>query len=70
MKVGIYVQCETCGHQKKPRGRSAPMQMFMCRPDECVGYELEPRVGDLWPRETEEEFGYPISADGTREDNL
>jgi len=27
----------------------------------------EPKMGDLWPGETEADFGYPVSADGTRE---
>ena len=34
--------------------------------DECEGYRQEPRVGDLWPGETSEDFGYPHSLDGTR----
>jgi hypothetical protein len=34
---------------------------------ECKGYDLDPKVGDLWPGETEEEFGYPVRSDGTRE---
>lgn len=72
MKIGIYVACAICGRQKKPRGRSAPMEMMMCTPrwmggDGCDGYDLEPRVGDLWPRESEEDFGYPVGDDGTRE---
>lgn len=66
MKVGIYVECNVCGHQKKPRGRSAPMTMHMCD-RECAGYALDPQVGDLWPRETEEDFGYPVSANGTKD---
>lgn len=44
------------------------MQLFMCSPDECDGYDQEPLVGDLWPRETEEEFGYPVSPHGTQEE--
>jgi rubredoxin len=35
---------------------------------ECNGYREEPYAGSLWPGETEEDFGYPISADGTREE--
>jgi len=34
---------------------------------ECSGYYEDPNVGDLWPGETEEEFGYPAGSDGTRE---
>lgn len=71
MKTGIYVTCLVCHRQKKPRGRSAPMGMSMCEdssifnPHGCDGYAQEPRVGDLWPRETEEDFGYPCSDEGT-----
>ena len=65
MKIGVRVNCAECGHQKKPRGRSAPLGVFMCEP-ECSGYYREPLVGDLWPGETEEEFGYPCSDNGTQ----
>lgn len=34
---------------------------------ECGGYTEDPRVGDLWPGETEEEFGFPVSDAGTKE---
>jgi hypothetical protein len=64
MKVGIAVYCGTCGHRKKPRGRSAPMGLHMCD-YECSGYDQSPLVGDLWPSETEEDFGYPCSSNGT-----
>jgi hypothetical protein len=43
-----------------------PLGVFMCQP-ECSGYAKEPKVGELWPRETEEDFGYPVSTDGTEE---
>lgn len=66
MKVGIYVECEVCGQHKKPRGRSGPLGAYMCDRD-CEGYSQDPQVGDLWPGETEEDFGYPVSANGTRE---
>ena len=67
MKVGISAYCNTCGRRKVPRGRSAPMMNHGCD-FECPGYSEDPKVGDLWPGETQEEFGYPVSADGTRED--
>jgi len=34
---------------------------------QCKGYYEDPQVGDLWPRETEEDFGYPVGSDGTVE---
>ena len=67
MKVGVSVTCPVCHMQKKPRGRSAPLQMSMCDPHECDSYWNDPKVGDLWPGETEEDFGYPVSSDGTVE---
>lgn len=74
MRIGISITCTVCHQQKQPRGRSAPIGMSMCNrkhpiidPDGCEGYEQEPRVGDLWPGETEEDFGYPCSSDGTRQ---
>jgi hypothetical protein len=36
-------------------------------PGGCPGYNDDPQAGDLWPGETEEEFGYPIGPCGTRE---
>ncbi len=71
-KVGVYVRCSTCGHQKRPRGRSAPLLLTMCEPsfpgldDGCDGYNKPPLVGDLWPGETDEDFGYPCSDAGTK----
>jgi hypothetical protein len=41
-----------------------PIGAYYCDMD-CPGYYEEPHVGDLWPGETEEDFGYPISKDGT-----
>jgi hypothetical protein len=64
MRLGIAVYCAVCRHQKKPRGRSAPMGLRMCDM-ECRGYDEAPFVGDLWPGETEEDFGYPCSVNGT-----
>ena len=66
MKVGVTVYCAKCGQQKKPRGRSAPIGAIYCDHD-CAGYSQEPRVGDLWPGESEEDFGYPCANWGTRE---
>ncbi len=59
MSVGIAVICAVCHKRKAPRGRSAPMEMAnsLCN-FECPGYNLEPKVGSLWPGETSEEFNY------------
>lgn len=59
MRVGIAVKCTVCNMTKRPHGRSAPFGSFYCAED-CEGYKLEPHVGCLWPRETEEDFGYSI----------
>lgn len=72
MKVGIRVDCAVCGRQKCPRGRDGSALREYCYPEwygssGCKGYEQDPKVGDLWPRETEEDFGFPVSADGTKE---
>ncbi len=69
-KVGIMVKCAVCGHQKKPRGRSGPLGAIFCEApspfdDGCEGYGQPPRVGDLWPGETDADFGYPCSDAGT-----
>ena len=73
-RIGIRVECATCHRQKQPRGRSAPMDMEMCTPKArwntyagCEGYYEDPKVGDLWPRETEMDWGYRFTHDGTRE---
>lgn len=66
MKVGISVTCAVCGHTKKPRGRSGPLGLYLCD-DTCPGYYEPPLVGDLWPGETEKDFGYPCGSDGTVE---
>ena len=62
--VGIAIYCAQCGHQKKPRGRSQPIGSDYCNRD-CPGWEQEPLVGDLWPGETNIDFGYPCSRLGT-----
>ncbi len=64
-KIGIRVTCAVCHRQKKPRGRSMPVGFNMCEPESCSAYYCEPRVGDLWPGETAQDFGYPCSDDGT-----
>ena len=66
MRVGIVVRCSVCGSTKKPIGRSASLGAAGCD-DECPGYRLAPFVGSLWPGETAEDFGYPVSDDGTIE---
>jgi hypothetical protein len=66
MRVGVAVVCAVCGWMKSPRGRSAPFAVSYCTSD-CPGYDIDPQVGSLWPRETEEDFGYPVGAQGTVE---
>lgn len=49
------------------------MGLTMCEPEQpwepkgygCNGYYQDPKVGDLWPGESEQDFGYPCSNDGT-----
>ncbi len=70
MKYGISVTCTVCGHAKAPRGRSVPDDLAgsMCTSgldDECPGYRQWPLPGDLWPGETEADFGYPCSDNAT-----
>lgn len=62
-KFGVYVHCQKCGYQKKPIGRSAPIPMYC--DDDCRNYRLEPYPGQLWPNESEADFGYPVGDDGT-----
>ena len=58
-EVGIAVDCTVCGRRKKPRGRSAPLEMANSLCDfECPGYDQAPEPGELWPGETREEFGF------------
>ena len=62
--VGIYVKCKTCDLQKKPLGRDAPVTMC----DEgCTGHMDAPKPGQLWPGESEKQFGYPVGNDGITE---
>ncbi len=61
-KVGISVVCIWCDLRKRPRGRSAPLMLANSLCDhECPGYYAEPFPGDLWPGETDADFGYPCS---------
>ncbi len=66
-KKGIAVYCQVCGLRKKPRGRSAgaAMASSLCD-DECPGYQKEPLPGDLWPGETDADFGFSCSDNATR----
>lgn len=58
--VGSLVRCARCGMTKRPRGRAAAVEMASGFCDfECPGWDEFPRPGDLWPGETEEDFGYP-----------
>lgn len=58
-KAGVAVNCIVCGRRKKPIGRSAPLEMANSLCDrECAGYYEVPLPGQLWPGETQEEFGY------------
>jgi hypothetical protein len=69
MKVGISVECTRCGRTKAPRGRSVADAVYnsMCTHDQCEGYYEEPKPGDLWPGETQEDFGYSVSSNATKE---
>lgn len=66
MRIGINVICVVCKQTKKPIGRSAPMVSSFCD-DDCKGYKMEPFVGDLWPGESDLDFGFPVRLHGTRE---
>lgn len=63
-KRGIRVKCAVCGRDKRPIGRSASIQSYLCA-DECPGYDQAPYVGSLWPGETDADFGYPCGDHGT-----
>ena len=67
MRVGLSIRCTVCGKRKAPHGRSVPFMYPLCVPDECEGYGQEPKVGCLWPGETEEDFGFPCCSTGTDE---
>ena len=59
-EVGAAAVCVVCGLRKNPWGRAAPLEMANSLCDhECPGYLKAPWVGDLWPGESREEFGYP-----------
>ena len=62
--VGIWVQCATCGRQKQPVGRAT--YTAMCDVG-CPGYLKSPKPGQLWPGETEKQFGQPVGNDGIAE---
>jgi hypothetical protein len=67
VRVGIRVICSICGRPKAPIGRSISDigASSYCTYFECVGYSQQPFSGSLFPGETETEFGYPVSDDGT-----
>lgn len=69
MKVGIAVVCPKCHRTKAPMGRSLPHEVYnsYCNRDECPFYWDAPRAGSLFPGESEQDFGYPVGSDGTRE---
>lgn len=65
-KKGIRVTCSTCLQTKAPRGRSVATAAANSHCDhECPGYNQPPLVGSLWPGETDADFGFPCSNDGT-----
>ena len=67
-KVGVRVECATCGLTKKPVGRDAPMAVANAYCDhECSGCYDDPQVGSLWPGESEYDFGYQVGDAGTEE---
>jgi len=48
--------CQVCGRQKKPRGRSAPLEMASSLCDhECPGFAQDPQAGHFWPGEPADE---------------
>ena len=60
--AGSPVECVVCHRTKAPRGRSVSPEMYgsLCTAD-CPGFYCQPLSGDLWPRETREEFGFACS---------
>lgn len=49
---GPLAICVVCGLRKKPRGRSAPLEMANGLCDfECPGYGQDPEQCELWPGE-------------------
>jgi hypothetical protein len=69
MKIGVAVECPHCHRTKAPRGRSISPLTYesYCNRDECPYYWDDPKPGDLFPGETEEQFGFPCSVNATRE---
>jgi hypothetical protein len=67
MRVGIRVTCAMCGRTKAPHGRSISPETVAgyCTYEQCEGYLKEPYPGSLFPRETEEDFGFPVGDSGT-----
>ena len=59
---GYEVDCTVCGRVKQPVGRSLPMVLHggYCDND-CPGYYGDPKPSNLWPGESEEDFGYPVA---------
>lgn len=57
---GYTVKCTVCQCIKKPWGRSAPAESYLCDSD-CPGYHDEPLPSNLWPNESEADFGYPVT---------
>lgn len=57
--VGKSVECTTCGRRKKPWGRSEPLGSYLCD-SECPGFLEDPGPGQLWPGETQKDFGYCV----------
>lgn len=60
---GYYrVQCARCGKTKAPVGRSVPVAMYgaYCTSD-CSGFHDEPLPSNLWPGESESDFGYRVA---------
>jgi hypothetical protein len=56
---GYRVTCTTCGVTKKPWGRSVPLDSYYCDSD-CHGYMQEPLPSNLWPGESEADFGFKV----------
>lgn len=52
------VDCEVCGRQKNPRGRSAPFECGGYCESECPGNWKDPKPSDLWSGEKRSDFGY------------
>ena len=57
---GYSVTCTVCGVTKKPWGRSAPLDSYYCDSD-FPGFMQDPLSSNLWPGESEADFGYPVS---------